>query len=132
MQPTSSSKTAPLSRGAWADLLARGIQTPETEPPVRRRSRRYVAALGTAWRVLYQKGPKVVELRGKLINASAEGLMLLCRTEVPLRVPAIVAFTGVAEDEYTLAGEIRHCTGTVGGYKVGVRLCFPDADPQGR
>lgn len=132
MQPTLSVKTTPLSRQAWADLLARGIRAPETEPHVRRRSRRYAAALGAAWRILYQKGPKVVELRGKLINASAGGVMLLCQTELPMNTPALVAFTSVAENEYTLGGQVRHCTSTVGGYKVGIRLCFPAANPRGR
>ena len=132
MQFTLPGKTTPLSRKAWMELLARGIRAPEAEPPVRRRSRRYAAALGSAWRVSFRKGPKVVELRGKLLNASAGGVMILCRTAVPMCVPVLVAFTSVAEDEYTLGGEIRHCTSTVGGYKIGVRLCFPHADPQSR
>jgi hypothetical protein len=124
VQSTSDNKATPLSRKAWVDLLSQGVRAREFEPPVRRRNRRYAAAVGTAWRIRYQKGVKVIELRGKLTNASAEGVMLVCRTEVPVRVPVVVAFTSVAEDEYALSGEIRHCTSTVGGYKVGVRLRF--------
>jgi hypothetical protein len=127
MQPMSGIKTAPLSRKAWMALLARGIRTPQVEPPVRRRSRRYAAALGTAWRILCRKGHKNVELRATLMNASAEGVMLVCRTEVPAYVPVFIAFTSVAEEECALAGEVRHCTSTIGGYKVGVRLRFPDS-----
>lgn len=130
MQPRLGTKAARLSRAAWTDLLGRGIRTPEVEPAVRRRGRRYGAAVGTAWRILYQKANKVVERRGKLLNASAGGLMMLCQKEVPISAAVAVVFTSVAEDECLLSGEVRHCTSTVGGYKIGLRLHFADPDPQ--
>jgi hypothetical protein len=127
MQPASRTEMM-LSREAWTDLLTHGSRAPEVEPPVRRRSRRYgAAALGTGWRILHQKGHKALELRGKLTNASAEGVMLFCRSEVPRHAPVLVAFTSFAGDECAVGGEVRHCTGTVGGYKVGVQLHFSDA-----
>jgi hypothetical protein len=116
-----------LSREVWIDLLARAIQAPQTEPPVRRRSRRYNVCLGGAWRLVYQKAGRLVELGVRLLNASADGVMLLCRSEVPVRIPAVVAFTSAAEGEYMLTGEVRHCTSTVGGHKVGVQLHFAPA-----
>jgi hypothetical protein len=118
---------ARLSREAWQALLVRSVSAPELEPPVRRRSRRYGVWLGAAWHVAYQKRGKPVELRVKLVNASPEGVMVLSREEVSECIPVLLTFTDDAEQEYLLSGKIQHCTSTVGGYKIGVRLCFSAA-----
>lgn len=129
MQPQSGSQLARLSREAWQALLARSVSAPEFEPPVRRRSRRYGAWLGVAWHILYQKGRKLVELRVKLMNAAPEGVMVLSREEVPECIPVLLTFIADVEQEYLLSGKIQHCTSTVGGYKIGVQLCFSAAGP---
>jgi hypothetical protein len=131
MESTSPTGMAPLSHVAWQELLACSVGAPEFEPPIRRRSRRYGVRLG-AWRMFYQDGHKLVELRVKLANAALEGVMLLSHEAVPEDIPAVLAFTADDDDEHRLVGEIVHCTSTVGGYKVGVRLHFPDStdDPR--
>jgi hypothetical protein len=120
-------RMAPVSRSAWQELLARKVPAPEVEPAVRRRCRRYTVQLG-AWCILYLKGLNPTELRVKLLNASLDGVMVLSREEVPENVQVVMAFNGDEEIEYVLAGEGVHCTSTVGGYKVGIRLRFPIAD----
>ena len=123
MPSTPRAEMTPLSREAWLELLARCVCEAAFEPPVRRHHRRYVVDLG-AWRILYQTGRKPVELRVKLLNAAVDGVMVLSRDEVPEEVPALLTFTADEEEGYLLAGHVVHCTGTVGGYKVGVWLSF--------
>jgi hypothetical protein len=75
--------------------------------------------------MLYQNNHKPVELRVKLANAALDGIMLLSQTAVPEDIPTLLAFTADNDEEHLLIGQIVHCTSTVGGYKVGVRLRFP-------
>jgi hypothetical protein len=124
MEPTAPAGLATLSYKAWQELLACSVSAPEFEPPIRRRARRYGVRLG-AWRMLYQNGRKPAELRVTLVNAALDGVMLLSRAEVPENIPTLLAFTADDDEEHQLVGEIVHCTSTVGGYKVGVRLRFP-------
>lgn len=131
MEPTSPAELAPLSHAAWQDILACSVGAPEFEPPVRRRSRRYGVRLG-AWRMYFQNGRKLVELRVKLANAALDGVMLLSHEEVPEDIPTVLAFTADDDDEHRLVGEIVHCTSTIGGYKVGIRLHFPDSTDDAR
>jgi hypothetical protein len=124
MQPAPNSQSVPLSRAAWQSLLARCVGEPQMEPLVRRRARRYAVNLG-ACRALYQGDRKPVELHVKLLNASQSGVMVMSRAKVPANIPVLLAFTPDIGEEYLLAGEIVHCTDTIGGYKVGIRLRFP-------
>jgi hypothetical protein len=119
-----------VSRDAWQTLLSQHIATPEFEPPVRRGQRRYGVPLGS-WRLLlHDKEDRPVEVRATLLNASLAGVMLLSRRELPENIPVLLAFCD-GEQEYVLTGAIVHCTSTVGGHKVGVRLRFPEApEPQ--
>ena len=56
-------------------------------------------------------------VRGRAVNISASGLGLLLEKEVPSDEPAY------AELEIGFAfGEIRHCSKTAGGYRVGLKL----------
>jgi hypothetical protein len=124
MESSSPTEMTPLSRAAWHELLARSVQTPELEPPVRRRCRRYGVHMGS-WCILYLSGERPAELRVKLLNAALDGVMVLSREAVPEEIPALLVLTADEDDEHRLIGEIVHCTSTVGGYKVGVRLQFP-------
>ncbi len=78
--------------------------------------------------MLYLRGNQPTELRVKLLNASADGVMVLTREEVPADISAVMAFNSDDEIEYVLAGDVVHCTSTIGGYKVGIRLRFPIED----
>lgn len=120
-------RLAPASRSAWRELLARQVPTPELEPPVRRRARRHAIHLG-ACSVLYRKDHRPIELRVKLMNASPDGVMVLSREAVPEDIAAVVAFSGDRDTEYVLVGDVVHCTSTVGGYKIGIRLRFQITD----
>ena len=123
MEPASPTGISPLSRVAWQELLSCCVSAPEFEPPIRRHARRYGIQLG-AWRLMYQAGRRLTALRVRLANAAADGVMLLSHADVPDNIPVLLTFTGDRDAEYELVGQVVHCTSTVGGYKVGVRLRF--------
>jgi hypothetical protein len=75
--------------------------------------------------MFFQNGRKLVELRVRLANAALDGVMVLSHEEVPEDIPTLLAFTADNDEEHRLVGEVVHCTSTVGGYKVGIRLHFP-------
>jgi hypothetical protein len=114
----------PLTREDWQAVLSQHVPAPEIEPPVRRGQRRYGVPLG-GWRLLFHdRENHALEVRGTLRNASPTGVMLVCRQELSTNTPVLLAFND-GERECVLTGEIAHCTSTIGGHKVGVRLRFP-------
>ena len=62
-----------------------------------------------------------------LVYASQEGVMVKNRGRIPARTPVWMEIT-LADDVFALLGQVAHCTQTVGGYKVGIELQFPDED----
>ncbi len=112
-----------LTRSAWREVLFRHVSGIELEPIWRRRGRRYAVGFGI-WRLLYHNHQRLpMSTRVHLLNASADGLMLMCREEVPERGPVLLAYRD-GEDNFVLAGEVMHSTSTVGGHKIGVALHF--------
>ncbi len=125
MHPAQTSPAAPLTRDQWQELLTGSLPGSELEPPVRRRCRRYGVNLGT-WRLVYLRETRPAELRVTLLNAALDGLMTRSREELPERVSVVLVLTTADDVEHRLLGEVVHCTGTVGGYKVGIRLRFAE------
>jgi hypothetical protein len=112
-----------LSRSAWRDVLFRHIDVTESEVHWRRRCRRYAVRFGT-WRLLFHNEQGIpVTARVRLLNASADGAMLMSREVIPECIPVLLVYRDEEED-CALMGEVMHCTSTVGGHKVGVELRF--------
>lgn len=128
MPAASCAEVTELSREAWMALLAKGVCGAQFEPPVRRKHRRYPVDLGS-WRLLYHRYRKPFELRVKLLNAAPSGVMVLSREVVPEKADVLLAF-GHGDKMHVLSGHVVHCTSTVGGHKVGVKLSFaPSGHP---
>ena len=66
--------------------------------------------------------------QGALLDAGPRGFMLRMMGAVPESTPC-VAQLRLADAIVRVAGVVRHCTTTPGGYKVGVELVF-DAESE--
>ena len=71
-----------------------------------------------------------VKRSGSVLNISPTGLMikllhrLTCDTRLVLRA-------SIDEEDVLLRGRVIHCTATVGGFKLGIELEFPEGEPEG-
>ena len=62
---------------------------------------------------------------GTVLDASTTGIMIRQREEMD--VGTLVIVRAVLDDQdVAIAGQVMHCTQTVGGYKVGIELHFLD------
>lgn len=119
----------PVRRSKWCDLIDRTFAA-ESEPPVRREARRYSVEFGEVRMVFVLEdengdptGPQAIST--PLMQVASDGLMVRGHREIPIgtQMAMEVAFEGV---EVVLLGKIAHCTNTVGGYKIGISLEFPE------
>ncbi len=119
--------------GHWLSVLCRHFELAE-EPPIRRAHRRdyfrYDTPVGAA-RVEYLSaaaGNKLTQVWGALLDLSPRGVMI--RSHLAIRESTVCRMEVALEDEIIdVQGIVRHCTETVGGYKIGIELCFEAAEP---
>jgi hypothetical protein len=119
----SSQQFTTLSRDRWLEILSRHV-SPEIEPPIRRKSRRYGVELGIVC-LLYREDGLPRARTASVLQISAGGLMI--KTHKPIRPFTSVWMEVMLNgDAFTLIGEVTHSTQTVGGYKIGIQLEFPE------
>ncbi len=116
---------ATLPRDRWLEILSRCVR-PEVEPPVRRKSRRYGVEFGVA-RLLYQEDDVPVERTAPLRDISPDGLMVKSHKRIRVGTPVWLTVT-LEDTTFALVGRVAHSTQTVGGYKVGIQLHFPEEE----
>ncbi len=63
-----------------------------------------------------------------LMQLSAEGLTARSHLAIPEETHVSIHWHQ-GEQDLVLLGQVRHCTQTVGGYKVGIKLEFPKNQP---
>ncbi|MFQ5806250.1 MAG: hypothetical protein ACE5I3_07365 [Phycisphaerae bacterium] len=114
-----------LARDRWLEILSRCV-SPEVEPPIRRKSRRYGLRFGVV-RLHYKEDGTPRTLTASLLQVSADGLMARSHTPIPLSIPVWIEVT-LEDDTFALLGQVAHSTQTVGGYKIGIHLRFPEQE----
>ena len=104
----------------WVELIST-LGEPEVEPKFRRTHRRYPCNGEIKVRFATDEGMK--QRTWSLIQVSSEGITAIAPEEVPDRFRIDIEWH--REDEIImLSGRIVHCTQTIGGYKIGVKLKF--------
>ncbi|MBX3394545.1 MAG: PilZ domain-containing protein [Phycisphaerae bacterium] len=58
-----------------------------------------------------------------VVNLSNSGIMLKGETDIEIGTPVLIELNPDGKP-FHVVGEVRHCTQTLGGYKIGVRLKF--------
>jgi hypothetical protein len=111
-----------MSLSGWKHVLARYV-VPEMGSEWRRRTIRYPLCGEIRAAIRHPDGIMNRELA--LREVSVSGVMARYHQRLPESAPVRME---VRIGEYWLAvlGEIVHCTETIGGYKVGIRLHFPE------
>ncbi len=112
--------TTLASRESWREFV-QSFDAVE-QPEHRRRAARH--DVGHGFVEVYEL-PQTTKLvtTGTVINVSENALMLRTRASVGIAMQIRIEL-GVDDDEFVLIGEVRHCTPTVGGYKLGVELLW--------
>lgn len=59
-------------------------------------------------------------------NVGPDSMSLICKAEATTRTPIRVR-RALEADECWCTGLVRHCTGTLGGFKIGLQFVDPDS-----
>lgn len=112
-------RVEPATFQRWLRYLAENAEHDGAEQVKRGEPRMGVYGAAEVRLASEEFGDKPV--RGSVLEASTQGLMLRSRERIPLH--AKVTLTAYLDDEtFALSGTVVHCTQTVGAYKVGIRL----------
>ena len=111
-----------MTREQWKNLLSTVVNA-DFERPLRRKFRRYavdgeVRAVGEIGDVYYKK-------TWPLIEASINGLTAKAESPAPTGAECMV-YVNVTGTPMPVKGTIVHCTQTLGGYKIGIRMEFEE------
>jgi len=110
------------TRQRWREVLSQYADVEQCGQ--RRNNERYYIALGSV-KLAFEEDGAPVERTGRVLNASDGGLMIKQYQDVPSDTQLQIEAT-IGEESFALAGRVAHCTQTVGGFKVGIELKFPD------
>ena len=120
-QDTTAVDTSPvLNNDQWNNLLTR-VVAPELGKNLRRGTRRY-PVMGEA-KLTYEKDGRNYRRTFDIINVSRGGLTLKGYDEVKMDTLIDVKVT-LGPHVARLKAKVVHCTGTLGGHKVGIELIF--------
>ncbi|HSW45778.1 MAG TPA: PilZ domain-containing protein [Phycisphaerae bacterium] len=114
----------PMTRDRWIEIVEQSGD-PKMESRDRRQNPRYNA--GTVVTLVFdpeqgsEKAPR--ELTSSVLDISPTGMMLRCHWEIPHDTPVGIKWYQ-ENDVEALSGIVRHCTSTVGAFKVGIELRF--------
>jgi hypothetical protein len=113
----------PVTYDQWTRILARNVSA-DFEPHSRRAHRRYTVRgeLKATW----THDGEPYTRTWQLTEVSSRGLSAKSYQEIPhdVAVNLEINFDGAY---VPLQGRVMHCTQTLGGFKIGIRLHFPDA-----
>lgn len=124
MADNPSNTLEPMTLRIWRAILEESL-TPEPEPPVRRRVRRYPIQIPV--HVYFHARGFQHEVTLNLTNVSNGGVMgkspkeIAMDTLVQIHVP-------VEGRHFVVNGTVVHCTSTLGGYKLGIQLQFAEEE----
>ncbi len=110
------------TRQRWREILDQYAESGRSDH--RRTNERHYLELGSV-KLTYEEGDAPVVRAGRLLNASDSGLMvkqyqdILPKTELQIEA-------AIGDEAFTLTGHVVHCTQTLGGFKIGIELQFPD------
>lgn len=116
-----------LTQSHWLNTLKQKAES-DHGPAIRRQHTRHYA-IGTA--TIREKTPanpwseKPSGAQGELLQVSPGGCMI--RTHRELKPGTFVEVEiPIDNDVYVTSGKVIHSTGTIGGYKTGIQLMFPE------
>ena len=115
-----------VTRAAWGAWIAQ-VPPGERETGVKRRDLRRAIAAGPI-QVRYAAEGRACRQACWVLEVSAHGLTLRAPRSVPEGAFVDVWWPDEAQ-MLRLRGDVAHCTETVGGYKLGVKLDLPETAP---
>ena len=109
-----------ITEDFWQRFLRRAV-APVYKPDVKRETPRY-AYQGEAKLFMEENGEWHTRWLS-LLNISLDGVTAKGNTELPMGVKVFLEMNPEGTP-FVVRGEIVHCTTTVGGYKIGIKLEF--------
>lgn len=114
-----------ISQEDWKAIVEAAPAVGEDSPLSLRNETRWFVQTGTVEICYHNPRDEVRSLVARIQNVSDQGLMLRTDDPIPENTPVLMRVELEGESAL-LCGMIRHCSMTVGGYKLGIRLLFDD------
>lgn len=121
-----------LTLDRWLEVMNDRAESEEGPAIRRKHSRHYVLGYATIWERATDDdtSEKTRGAQGELMQVSAEGCMIRTHREFK-RSTKVEVEIPIDGEVYVTTGKIIHSTSTVGGYKTGVQIKFPEPVTQG-
>ncbi len=122
----SETNSGPITREQWAGVVSRNNCT-RVRPHGRRQHERFRPPMGSAKLVFtLSTGARTVPVVRTLpiLDISEGGLAVKSETMVPLRT-GVGLEVNLEGQPLLMMGQVARCTGTIGGYQIGIELIFP-------
>ncbi len=120
--PPASSEVQRASEDYWRRYLRRAV-APNPARDARREVKRYPFSM--VGQLCFTEGARTRREEFAIIEVSTIGVMGLIKEEVPWQADVCIELNPEGTP-FALQGCARHCTSTIGGYKLGVELSFDD------
>lgn len=114
-----------ISQEQWRGIVAAAPAVGEGVPISNRHETRWYLQSGTAELCYHNANNEVCKQLCLVQNVSDQGLMVRADLEIPENTFVIMS-VDFENDNATLLGMVRHCSLSVGAYKLGIRLLFDD------
>lgn len=121
MNPTA--EMLPTSRDEWSRVVS-AASLAEMEPKARRTARRY--SCNGEIKISGEIDNEPFRETWNVLQVSMTGISARAPREIPDATKVAIRWRWESQDLF-LRGRVVHSTQTIGGYKIGVRLDFPDA-----
>lgn len=113
-----------VSEAYWLRFLCRAVEV-ECKTDPKRATRRY-SFYGDV-KLFFDEDGNTRNRSLSFMNISADGITLKGASEIPIG-SRVVVHLNPEGSWFALAGKVVHCTGTLGGFKIGITLDFCDED----
>ncbi len=113
-----------VAESYWLRFLSRAVEV-ECKSDPKRNSRRY-PFYGDV-KLIFGPEDDTRTRSLSFINISADGITLKGSSEMPVDSRVVIQLNPEGS-WFALAGRVIHCTGTLGGFKIGITLEFCDED----
>lgn len=114
-----------ISLSTWKSIVESAPAVGEDSPLSMRQETRWFVQTGTVELCYHDPHDNVRNVNARIQNVSDQGMMVRTEAAITPNTPVLMRIE-LQGETCLLCGIIRHCSMTVGGFKIGVRLLFDD------
>lgn len=114
-----------ITEERWRSIVADAPAVALNDPLSMRSETRWDLQTGTFELCYHDSANAIQTVSGLIQNVSDQGLMIRAQGSIECNTPVLMRLE-LEDENVMLCGVVRHCSLSVGSYKIGVRLLFDD------